>query len=117
MKRPRRATISEKTFGFRVDLFTNTPQATALRRCAAVMELDTDEPENAPDEYAAAWAFCNGCYSCIWIADIEDSGSLVHELYHCVQHFLRHIDSKDEETGAYLLGYFYKHARAKLSKK
>jgi hypothetical protein len=41
----------------------------------------------------------------------------VHELFHVVSYFLRHIESTDEETGAYLAAYLYKKARAKLDKK
>ena len=56
MKKPRRFIVNEQTFGLRVEFYVNTAQSMALKRCAAVMEMDANDPENAPDDTAAAWA-------------------------------------------------------------
>jgi hypothetical protein len=119
MKRARRRfTVNENTFGLRVEFYVNTPQALALKRCAAYMGMDASDPENAADDSAAAWCMSHGSWALIWIEDHDsDHGSLVHELFHVVSYFLRHIESTDEETGAYLAAYLYKKARAKLDKK
>jgi hypothetical protein len=118
MKRARRRfTVNENTFGLRVEFYVNTPQALALKRCAAYMGMDASDPENAADDSAAAWCMSHGSWALIWIEDHSDHGSLVHELFHVVSYFLRHIESTDEETGAYLAAYLYKKARAKLDKK
>lgn len=118
MKKPRRFTINEQTFGLRVEFYVNTTQALALRRCAAVMQMDANDPENAPDDSAAAWCMSYNNWAIIWIENHEeDQGSLVHELYHAVSDFLRHIESSDEETGAYLIAYVYRQAHNKLNKK
>jgi hypothetical protein len=118
MKKPRRFIVNEQTFGLRVEFYVNTAQSMALKRCAAVMEMDANDPENSPDDSAAAWCMSHGNWALIWIEDhANDHGSLVHELYHVVCDFLKHIESSDEETGAYLIAYLYKQARAKLDKK
>jgi hypothetical protein len=118
MKKPRRLIVNEQTFGLRVEFYVNTAQSMALKRCAAVMEMDANDPENAPDDTAAAWCMSHGNWALIWIEDHDnDYGSLVHELYHVVSDFLKHIESSDEETGAYLIAYLYKCARHKLDKK
>ena len=121
MKKPRRArriTIKEQTFGLQVEFCVNTPQSIALRRCAAACGIDVNDEQNAPDDFACAWAFCNGNWALVWIEDYPgDGGSLVHELYHVVHDFLAHIESKDEETGAYLIAHLYRRARQKLDKK
>jgi hypothetical protein len=113
----RRFVVREQTFGLTVEFYCGTPQAAALRRCAAVMELDANDPENAPVESACAWACCTGSWACVWMEGSNDSGSLVHELYHVTQDFLKHIEAKDEETGAYLLQYLYREAMRRLLKK
>jgi hemerythrin len=53
---------------------------------------------------------CLGSQAVVWIEDAADTGSLVHELYHVVQDFLKHITSSDEETGAYLIQYLFREA-------
>lgn len=117
MKRARRFTVNEQTFGLSVDFYVDAPQALALKRCVALLDLDPADPENAPDDSAAAWAMCHGPQAVVWVEDGEDPSSLVHELYHVTQAFLKHIESYDEETGAYLLAYLYKEARKKLNRK
>jgi hypothetical protein len=103
MKRlARRFTVREKTFGLAVEFFCGTPQSTALRRCVAILQLDANDPENSPDEGDAAWAMCFNSHAVVWLEDATDIGSLVHELYHVTAHVLRHIESNDEETGAYI---------------
>jgi hypothetical protein len=95
--------VREKTFGLAVEFFCGTPQSTALRRCVAILQLDPQRPpENAPDEGDAAWAMCFNSHAVVWLEDASDIGSLVHELYHVTAHVLRHIESGDEETGAYI---------------
>ena len=118
-KRPahRRFVVREQTFGLTVEFYCGTPQSAALRRCAAIMELDANDPDNGPVEAACAWACCNGTWACVWMEDATDSGSLVHELYHVTHDFLKHIESKDEETGAYVLQYLYREAMRRLVKK
>lgn len=118
MKRAaRRFVVREQTFGLNVEFYAGTPQAAALRRCASVMEMDADDPENAPDETACAWALSHGNWACVWLESAGDSGSLVHELYHVVQDFLKHIEAKDEETGAYLLQYLYREATRRIERR
>jgi hypothetical protein len=117
MKKPRRFTVREKTFGLNVEFYCGTPQRTALRRCVAILQLDPNDPDNAPDDSDAAWAMCYGSQAVVWIEDASDTGSLVHELYHVVADFLKHIESSDEETGAYLIQYLYREARRRLDKK
>jgi hypothetical protein len=117
MKRTRRFVVREKTFGLTVEFYCGTPQATALRRCIAILQLDPNDPDNQPDDSDAAWAMCYGSQAVIWVEHIDDTGSLVHELYHVVQDFLKHITSSDEETGAYLIQYLYREARRRLDKK
>jgi hypothetical protein len=118
VKRPaRRFVIREQTFGLHVEFYAGTPQAAALRRCAKVMEMEANDPENAPDEAACAWALCSGNWACVWLEDVTDAGSLVHELYHVTQDFLKHIEASDEETGAYLLQYLFREAQSRLTKK
>ena len=118
MKRTaRRFVVREQTFGLHVEFYAGTPQAAALRRCAAMMEMDADDPENAADDSACAWALCNGNWACVWLEDAADHGSLVHELYHVTSDFLKHIEASDEETGAYLLQYLYREAILRLNKK
>jgi hypothetical protein len=118
MKKPRRFSVSEPLFGTCVEFYVNVPQEAALRRCAKAMELDANDPENAPDDSAAAWCLSHGGWALVWIEDYPtDQSSLPHELWHVVHGFLRHIESTDEETGAYLLAHFDKHARRKLNKK
>ena len=117
MKRTaRRFVVREQTFGLHAEFYCGTPQSVALRRCAKQMQLDPDDPENAPDDTACAWAMSDGCWALVWLEDAGDSGSLVHELYHVVQDFLKHIEAKDEETGAYLLQYLYREATRRLGK-
>ena len=116
MKKPRRFTVKEQTFGLNVEFYCGIPQRTALRRCVAILQLDPNDPDNAPDDSDAAWAMCLGSQAVVWIEDASDTGSLVHELYHVVQDFLRHITSGDEETGAYLIQYLYREAMRRLSK-
>jgi hypothetical protein len=54
----------------------------------------------------------------IWIESYpEDQSSLPHELWHAIHGFTRHIESGDEETGAYLIGHYDPRIRAKLNKK
>lgn len=118
MKRnARRFVVREMTFGLHVEFYAGTPQSAALRRCAKQMQLDANDPENAPDDTACAWAMSDGGWACVWIEAAEDSGSLVHELYHVVQDFLKHIDAKDEETGAYLIQYLYREAMRRIDKR
>lgn len=114
--KPRRFTVRERTFGSIVEFYCGTPQRTALRRCVAILQLDPDDPENAPDEGAAAWAMCYGGNAVVWIENPEDTGSLVHELYHVVQGLLNHITTSDEETGAYLIQYLYREAIKRLAR-
>lgn len=115
MKRTaRRFVVREKTFGLNVEFYCGLPQQTALRRCVALLQLDPNDPENAPDDSDAAWAMCHGSQAVVWVEDAGDSGSLVHELYHVVQDFLRHIASSDEETGAYLIQYLFREAMRRL---
>jgi hypothetical protein len=117
MKRTRRFVVREQTFGLTVEFFCGTPQAAALRRCAAIMELEANDPDNAPDDSACAWALCNGNWACVWIEDSADTSSLVHELYHVTAHVLSHIVSNDEETGAYIQSYLFREALLRLQKK
>jgi len=115
MSRARRFTVKEQTFGFQVEFYVNTPQTTALRRCAKAVNSDE---QAAPDDTACAWAFCSGNWALVWLEDYQnDPSSLVHELFHVVADLLAHIESKDEETGAYLIAHLYRKARAKLDKK
>ena len=113
MKRTRRFVIREQTFGLTVEFYCGTPQAVALRRCAAVMELDANDPENQPDDTACAWCMSHGNWALVWLEDAGDTGSLVHELYHVTQDFLKHIEASDEETGAYLIQYLFREATKK----
>jgi hypothetical protein len=118
MKRTRRRfVVREQTFGLIVEFYCGTPQAAAIRRCVAILGLDPKDPDNQPDDSDAAWAMCLGSQAVVWIEHIADTGSLVHELYHVVQDFLKHITSSDEETGAYLIQYLYREARRRLDKK
>ena len=117
MKKPRRFTVREKTFGLNVEFYCGTPQRTALRRCVAILQLDPNDPDNAPDDSDAAWAMCYGSQAVVWVESAEDTGSLVHELYHVVSDFLKHITSSDEETGAYLIQYLFREASLRLNKK
>jgi hypothetical protein len=57
----------------------------------AILQLDPNDPENAPDEGDAAWAMCFNSHAVVWMEDATDIGSLVHELYHVTAHVLRHI--------------------------
>lgn len=116
MKRTRRFVVREQTFGLTVEFYLGTPQKTALRRCVAMLQLDPNDPENAPDDSDAAWAMCYGSQAVVWVEDSGDLGSLVHELYHVVQDFLKHITSSDEETGAYLIQYLFREATRRLNK-
>ena len=117
MKRPtRRFTVREQTFGLAVEFYAGTPQSTALRRCVAILQLDPNDPENAPDEGDAAWAMCFNSHAVVWLEDASDIGSLVHELYHVTAHVLRHIESNDEETGAYIQSYLFREAWLRLNK-
>lgn len=117
MKRTaRRFTVREKTFGLVVEFYLGTPQQTAIRRCVALLQLDPNDPENVPDDSDAAWAMCHGSQAVVWVEDASDIGSLVHELYHVTQDVLKHINSSDEETGAYLLQYLFREAIRRLSK-
>jgi len=103
MKRTaRRFVVKDPVYGAVVEFYVNTPQETALRRCAAVMELDADDPENQPDEQAAAWAFSDNNWHCIWLSDGDDEGSRAHEICHVVCATLRHIETDDEETRCYI---------------
>lgn len=113
----RRFVVREQTFGLVVEFYAGTPQSAALRRCAAIMEMDANDPENAADDSACAWEMSNGSWACVWLEDASDTGSLVHELYHVTQDFLKHIESSDEETGAYLIQYLYREARRRLDRK
>ena len=118
MKRTaRRFTVREQTFGLSVEFFCGTPQSTALRRCVAILQLDPNDPDNAPDEGDAAWAMCFNSQAVVWLEDASDIGSLVHELYHVTAHVLRHIVSEDEETGAYIQSYLFREARKRLDRK
>ena len=110
MKRTRRFVVREQTFGLVVEFYCGTPQLSAIRRCIALLQLDPKDPDNEPDDTDAAWAMCNGSQAVVWIEDAADTGSLVHELYHVVQDFLKHITSSDEETGAYLIQYLFRDA-------
>ena len=117
MKRTaRRFVVREKTFGLVVEFYLGTPQQTAIRRCVALLALDPNDPDNAQDDSDAAWAMCHGSQAVVWVEDAGDTGSLVHELYHVVQDFLKHITSSDEETGAYLIQYLFREAMRRLSK-
>jgi hypothetical protein len=60
---------------------------------------------------------CYGSQAVVWIESADDTGSLVHELYHVVQDFLKHIAAVEEETGAYLIQYLYREARKRLDKR
>ena len=110
MKRTRRFVVREQTFGLVVEFYCGTPQSSAIRRCANILNLDPKDPDNQPDDSDAAWAMCCGSQAVVWIEDAADTGSLVHELYHVVQDFLKHITSSDEETGAYLIQYLFREA-------
>jgi hypothetical protein len=115
MKKPRKARISEKTFGLFLEVYANSPQKDTLARAARLVGADPDAPESVPDEAAHAWAMCCGNIGVIWLSEWPaDEGSLAHELYHIVAGFLAHIDTKDEETGAYLTGFFDRHIRKLL---
>ncbi len=116
MKKPRRFIVREQTFGLTVEFYWGTPQSAALRRCVAILQLDPSDPENQPDDSDAAWAMCYGSHAVVWIEDPEDTGSLVHELCHVVADFLRHINSSDEETSAYLIQYLFREATKKHKK-
>ena len=116
-RRTRRFVVREQTFGLTVEFYCGTPQAAAIRRCVAILQLDPKDPENQPDDSDAAWAMCCGSQAVVWIEDADDTGSLVHELYHVVADFLKHITSSDEETGAYLIQYLYREARKRLDKR
>lgn len=117
MKRTaRRFVVREMTFGLNVEFYLGIPQQTALRRCVAILQLDPNDPENAPDDSDAAWAMCLGSQAVVWVEDASDLGSLVHELYHVVADFLKHITSSDEETGAYLIQYLFREATRRLNK-
>jgi hypothetical protein len=113
MKRTRRFVVREQTFGLVVEFYCGTPQATAIRRCIQLLQLDPNDPENQQDDSDAAWAMCNGSQAVVWIEDPTDTGSLVHELYHVVQDFLKHIAAVEEETGAYLIQYLFRQAMKK----
>jgi hypothetical protein len=54
MKKPRRAIVSEPLYGTSIEVYANYPQKVALRRCAKVMDMDADDPANAPDDTAAS---------------------------------------------------------------
>jgi hypothetical protein len=112
-RRTRRFVVREQTFGLTVEFYCGTPQAAAIRRCVAILQLDPKDPENQPDDSDAAWAMCCGSQAVVWIEDADDTGSLVHELYHVVSDFLKHITSSDEETGAYLIQYLFREATKK----
>jgi hypothetical protein len=112
-RRTRRFVVREQTFGLVVEFYCGTPQAAAIRRCVAILQLDPKDPENQPDDSDAAWAMCCGSQAVVWIEDADDTGSLVHELYHVVSDFLKHITSSDEETGAYLIQYLFREATKK----
>lgn len=111
MKRPaRRFVVRDKMYGVVVEFYVNTKQLTALRRCAAVMGIAVDEP----DEDAAGWAFSDRNWHCIWLADYPaDEGSLAHEICHVVCAALRHIQTSAEETRAYLTGHLTAEFRCK----
>jgi hypothetical protein len=118
MKKPRRAIVSEPLYGTSIEVYANYPQKVALRRCAKVMDMDSDDPANAPDDTAAGWCMSHGGWALIWIESYpEDQSSLPHELWHAIHGFTRHIESGDEETGAYLIGHYDPRIRAKLNKK
>jgi hypothetical protein len=117
MKRTRRFVVREQTFGLTVEFYCGTPQAAALRRCVVILQLDPKDPDNQPDDSDAAWAMCCGSQAVVWIESADDTGSLVHELYHVVQDFLKHIAAVEEETGAYLIQYLYREARKRLDKR
>ena len=118
MKKPRRVKVSEPLYGTSIEVYVNCPQEVALRRCAKVMEMDADDPENAPDDSVAGFCMSHGGWALIWIASYpEDRSTLPHELWHAMHFFTRHIESSDEETGAYLLGHYDPRIRAKLNKK
>jgi hypothetical protein len=117
MKRTRRFVVREQTFGLTVEFYCGTPQAAALRRCIVILQLDPKDPDNQPDDSDAAWAMCCGSQAVVWIESADDTGSLVHELYHVVQDFLKHIAAVEEETGAYLIQYLYREARKRLDKR
>lgn len=115
--KPRRFVVQEKTFGLTVEFYLGSPQAAALRRCAAVMELPADDPDSSPDEAACAWMMSHNSWSLVWVERPDDTASLVHELYHVTQDALRHIESNDEETGAYLISYLFREAWRRLSRR
>ena len=54
----RRFTVREKTFGLNVEFYCGTPQRTALRRCVVILQLDPNDPDNAPDDSDAAIQTC-----------------------------------------------------------
>jgi hypothetical protein len=119
MKRPaRRFVVRDPVYGVAVEFYVNAPQKTALRRCAAVVGMDANDPQNQPDGDAAAWAFSDRNWHCVWLSDYPaDEGSLGHEICHVVCAALRHIETRDEETRAYLTGYITGEFRKKwLSK-
>lgn len=116
MKRKRRFVLSEKTFGFSVLFFVGYPQEVAIKACAQSLGVETE----APDGTAFAWACVNGNWAVVWMQKYPEGdnfGALVHELYHVVHGFLSHIETRDEETGAYLIQYLYKEARRRLDRK
>jgi hypothetical protein len=118
MKRTRRVTVSEPLYGTSIEVYANYSQTVALRRCAKLMGLDANDPANKPDESAAGWCMSHEGTAVIWIDDYPaDQSSLPHELWHAIHGFLRHIESGDEETGAYLVGHYDPRIRAKLDKK
>jgi hypothetical protein len=54
MKRTRRFVVREQTFGLVVEFYCGTPQASAIRRCANILQLDPKDPDNQPDDNAPA---------------------------------------------------------------
>ena len=119
MKRTaRRFVVKDKVYGLTVEFYVNTPQKTALRRCAAVMEMDANDPENQPDEDAAAWAFSDRNWHCVWLSDGDDEGSRAHEICHVVCAVLRHIEGSDEEEArCYITGHIHAEFAKKWSRK
>ena len=113
----RRFIVKEKTFGLHVHFQVGGSQAAALRQCAKYISLDPAAPENEPDDSASGWAFCDGSWAYIWLDAQPDKscyGLLVHELYHVVAAFLTHVETHDEEVGAYIQQYLFEEATKRL---
>jgi len=119
MKRTaRRIVVKDRLHGVIVEFYVNTSQKTALRRCAVIIGMDADDPENQPDDDAAGWAFSDKNWHCVWLSDGDDEGSRAHEICHVVCATLRHIESTDEEEArCYITGLLHSEFAEKYKRK